>query len=103
MASLRRLQAGAAVALFWLLPLHAEAAPCFAPLADPTSRRAADFQDLAKTTTRKKVEGVENFLRIEDGDTVNVDYYSVKFKRPQGKTLKDVFKEMRQKFTLFAE
>jgi len=103
MASFRKLRVLAAAALYWSLPLHAEAAGCFSVLSDPTVRKAADFADLAKTTTRKKVDGVKDFLHVEDTDTVNVDFYYVRFKNPPGKTLKAVFKEMRQKFGLFAE
>jgi len=70
------------------------------------SRNPDDFKELAKTTDKARVHGVEKFLKIEPlfGETdVNIDFYYVKFSRPQSGTLESLFKDLRLHYNQFAE
>jgi hypothetical protein len=88
-----------------VLAMPGEAAQCFTPLSDRTSRNPADFQDLAKNTDAVPMPGVVRFLPLIASDTkaVNIDFYYIKFTRPRTGTPEALFKELRLNYNAFAE
>jgi hypothetical protein len=79
---------------------------CFTVLTDPTARTFDDFKDLAalQPLAPTMAPGVKRFLPFGGGvgDVMNIDFYYIKFAPAPGKSLQQVFKDLRLHFGQFA-
>jgi hypothetical protein len=80
---------------------------CFTPLVNPRSRDVANWEDLRTFSPpdSDRERSVKAFLRIPDGrgDLINLDFYSLTFAKPSGKSITEVFKDLRLHFQNFAQ
>ncbi|HXM51418.1 MAG TPA: papain-like cysteine protease family protein [Pyrinomonadaceae bacterium] len=79
-------------------------AQCFLPLSNGASNSPSDWADMV---TRKPIvndPAVKSVLTIDSGrgDKINLDFYSVTFRKDSTKALATVFREIRQHFSSFA-
>ena len=76
---------------------------CFRPLTDPQSSNTADWNDLVYMSSDLWQPGVIERQKIEDGlGQINLDFYSVTFKKNSGADLAATFLQIRKAFPLFA-
>lgn len=77
---------------------------CFEPLSNPNSKNPADWKkDFVDFNPTEKPEGVDHLHRIADGvgDKINLDFYSITFRKHPTKTIETVFKDIRLHFRRF--
>lgn len=82
---------------------------CFSYLKDQSSKDRANWDDLVNRNVDPAsgvvpAKHVKRILRLRDGigDKFNLDYFTLTFSAPRGKTVQEFFLEMRQAFPLFA-
>jgi hypothetical protein len=76
---------------------------CFKPLTDPQSKNTADWNDLVNLSSNLLKPGVIEIQKIEDGlGPINLDFYSVTFKKNSTADLTATFLQIRKAFPLFA-
>jgi hypothetical protein len=90
--------------LFVLVASTLACGQCFAPLSDPLSTNRNDWNDLVNFVPSTQSQGVVRILTIAGGtgDKINLDFYSVTFRRHPTKSLSTVFRDIRRRFLLFA-
>lgn len=80
-------------------------AQCFSPLSDPQSNKTSNWKDLVDFLPADvKADGVKAIQTIAAayGDKINLDFYAITFKKPSGRALDAIFKDLRMRFATFA-
>jgi hypothetical protein len=92
------------VTLFLLMWNISAGAQCFAPLEDSSSTKTSDWKDLVKFTQSVQETGVIRSQPIASGygDKINLDYYSITFRKHPTRSLSEVFRDIRRHFNSFA-
>lgn len=87
--------------LTWSIPTRAQ---CFTPLQDHSSTKTSDWKDLVKFTQNIQEAGVIRLQPIASGygDKINLDFYSITFRKPPTRSLSEVFRDIRRHFNSFA-
>ena len=84
---------------------HATSQRCFDPLQPVTSTNAADWNDLVKfVPPAVQEEGVVRLQTIDSGygNKINLDFYSITFRKDPTRSLPEVFRDLRTHFSSFA-
>lgn len=78
-------------------------AQCFTPLSTPSSNNIIEWRDLADLDRSAEAPGLVEIQRIADGygDKINLDFYSVTFRRHASRPISDIFAEIRRNFGSF--
>jgi hypothetical protein len=79
-------------------------ATCFSRPSDPASTNRADWNDLVNLSLPAPEQGVVQFQRISDGTgPINLDYYSVTFRRHPSQSTTAFFQRLRRRFNVFVQ
>jgi len=86
--------------LAWTVLSHAQ---CFAPVSNPTSNIKDDWKDLVQFMPVVHEEGVVRVQTIPNGfgDKINLDFYSITFRKDPTRSLSVVFRDIRRHFNSF--